>query len=70
LFEALVLIQTGKVIHFPVLLMGTEFWAGLIDWVRAQLLSRGLTGAADLDLFRCTDDPAEVVAVCAQAVDR
>ncbi len=70
LFEALVLIQTGKVVHFPVLLVGTAFWGGLIDWVREQLLSRGLISAPDLDLFRCTDDPREVVAVCAHAADR
>jgi uncharacterized protein (TIGR00730 family) len=67
LFEALVLIQTGKVNHFPVMLVGKEFWSGLIDWVREQLLSRGLISAQDLDLFRCTDDPQEVVHVCAQA---
>jgi uncharacterized protein (TIGR00730 family) len=70
LFEALVLIQTGKVRHFPVMLVGSTFWAGLIDWVREQLLSRRLIGPADLDLFRCTDDPQEVVAVCAHAADR
>jgi uncharacterized protein (TIGR00730 family) len=70
LFEALVLIQTGKVVHFPVLLVGTAFWSGLIDWVREQLLERGLISAPDLDLFRCTDDPREVVAVCAHAAHR
>jgi hypothetical protein len=70
LFEALVLIQTGKVSHFPVMLVGTPFWAGLIDWVREQMLSRALIAPTDLDLFRCTDDPQEVVAVCAHAVDR
>jgi len=69
-FEALVLIQTGKVTHFPVLLVGTAFWGGLIEWVREQLLTRALIGRADLDLFRCTDDPSEVVAVCAHAADR
>jgi uncharacterized protein (TIGR00730 family) len=69
LFEALVLIQTRKVTHFPVLLVGTPFWAGLIAWVRDQLLSRALISPHDLDLFRCTDDPEEVVAVCAQAAD-
>jgi uncharacterized protein (TIGR00730 family) len=70
LFEALVLIQTGKVTHFPVMLVGTQFWDGLIEWVREQVLERGLISPHDLDLFRCTDSPEEVVAVCAQAADR
>jgi uncharacterized protein (TIGR00730 family) len=70
LFEALVLIQTGKVRHFPVLLVGTQFWTGLIGWVREELLSRALIGPQDLELFRCTNDPEEVVAVCAHAADR
>jgi predicted Rossmann-fold nucleotide-binding protein len=63
-----VLIQTRKVRHFPVLLVGSAFWAGLIDWVREELLSRALISPIDLDLFRVTDDPEVVVAVCAQAV--
>jgi uncharacterized protein (TIGR00730 family) len=68
LFESLVLIQTRKVRHFPVLLVGSAFWSRLIDWVREELLSRALISPADLDLFRVTDDPEVVVAVCAQAV--
>ncbi len=67
LFEALVLIQTHKVRHFPVLLVGSEFWAGLVDWVREQLAARALISPQDLDLFRVTDDVQEIVAVCAQA---
>lgn len=69
LFEALVLIQTGKVRHFPVLLVGSEFWSGLVGWLRDHLAARSLIGPRDLDLFRVTDDPQEVVAVCAQAAD-
>ena len=67
LFEALVLIQTGKVRMFPVLLVGTEFWSGLLDWIRGELLARGLISALDMDLFRMTDDVDEILAVCAQA---
>lgn len=67
LFEALVLIQTHKVRHFPVLLVGSTFWAGLLAWVRGELATRGLIGEQDLDLFRVTDDVQEIVAVCAQA---
>lgn len=67
LFEALVLIQTHKVRHFPVLLVGSAFWAGLVDWVRDALLARGLVSPGDLELFRVTDDVEEIVAVCARA---
>jgi uncharacterized protein (TIGR00730 family) len=69
LFEALVLIQTHKVRHFPVLLVGSAFWGGLVAWMRSELLGRGLISPGDLDLFRVTDDPDEVVAVCTEAVE-
>ena len=63
LFEALTLIQTGKVRHFPVVLVGRAYWAGLVDWMRETLLAHGTIAAGDLDLFRLTDDPDEVVAL-------
>ena len=59
LFEALVLIQTRKVEHFPVVLFGSAFWSGLLDWVRERLLTDGLISATDLDLVRVTDSPEE-----------
>jgi uncharacterized protein (TIGR00730 family) len=59
LFEALALIQTKKVQDFPVILMGTEYWTGMIDWIRASLLEEAAITAADVDLLRLTDDPAE-----------
>ena len=61
LFEALTLIQTGKIRHFPVVLVDTPYWQGLIDWVRERLLAEGKIAPADLDLMRLSDDPAEVV---------
>jgi uncharacterized protein (TIGR00730 family) len=61
LFEALTLIQTGKVRHFPVVLVGREYWAGLLDWIRGTLLVRGTVGEADLALLHLTDDPEEAV---------
>ena len=67
LFEALVLIQTHKVRHFPVLLVGSDFWSGLVAWIHAELAGRALISPGDLDLFRVTDDVQEIVAVCAQA---
>ncbi len=63
LFEALTLIQTGKIEHFPVVLVGREHWQGLLDWVRDSVLPSGAIDAADLDLLGVTDDPAEVVAI-------
>src|SRR5204862_793933 len=63
LFEALTLIQTGKVRHFPILLVGTEHWAGLLDWVGTRLVDEAMIDAEDVDLVRVTDDPLEVLAV-------
>ena len=63
LFEALVLIQTHKIREFPVVLVGSEWWSGLIDWARERLADEAMIAAGDLELLRCTDDPAEVVAI-------
>lgn len=63
LFEALTLVQTGKVTRFPVVLFGTEYWRGLLDWIGTQLVSTGTINPADLELVTLTDDVAEVVAV-------
>ncbi len=61
LFEALTLIQTGKVKHFPVILMGKAYWSGLVDWLMTTVLGEGKVNEADLQLFQVTDDPAEAV---------
>ena len=61
LFEALTLVQTRKVNQFPVILMGSEFWAPLLDWLRGTLAERGLIAVQDLDLFFVTDDVDEAV---------
>jgi uncharacterized protein (TIGR00730 family) len=63
LFEALLLIQTGKIRHFPVVLVQSSFWAGLIDWLRDRLAGDALIAPSDLDLFTTTEDPDEVVAL-------
>jgi uncharacterized protein (TIGR00730 family) len=60
LFECLTLIQTGKVRNFPVVLMGTDYWSGLIDWVVQRMLAEGKISPEDLDLISITDDPGEV----------
>jgi hypothetical protein len=59
LFEALTLIQTGKIYRFPVILFGRYYWAGLLRWLHARVLSEGKISDGDLDLMLVTDDPAE-----------
>lgn len=61
LFEALTLVQTGKVTRFPVVLMGSDYWRGLLDWLRDTMAVEGKIGPVDLDLIRVTDDIAEAV---------
>ena len=61
LFEALTLVQTGKVTSFPVVLMGTAYWGGLIAWLRETVLAEGKISAADLERFHVTDDVHEAV---------
>ncbi|GAA1171125.1 TIGR00730 family Rossman fold protein [Ornithinimicrobium humiphilum] len=61
LFEALTLLQTGKVTSFPVVLVGSSFWGPLLDWLRETLLAEGMITPEDLDLVRVTDDPEECV---------
>jgi hypothetical protein len=61
LFESLTLIQTGKVEHFPVVLVGSEYWSPLLDWVRDRALPEGTVSPADLELLTITDDPETAV---------
>ncbi|HEY3133303.1 MAG TPA: TIGR00730 family Rossman fold protein [Gemmatimonadaceae bacterium] len=61
LFEALTLIQTGKIYKFPVILFGRYYWAGLLRWLQARVLSEGKISDGDLDLMLVTDNPAEAV---------
>ena len=61
LFEALTLIQTGKIKHFPVVLFGTAYWKGLLDWLRNTMAAERKIEPTDLDLFVVTDDPAVAV---------
>ena len=61
LFEALTLIQTGKVKHFPVMLFGRAYWTRLLDWLTGTVAGEG-NRPSDLQLFQVTDDPAEAAA--------
>lgn len=60
MFEALTLIQTGKISNFPVILFGSQYWKGLLDWLRATMLAEGKIAGPDLDLMIVTDSPEEV----------
>jgi uncharacterized protein (TIGR00730 family) len=63
LFEALTLIQTGKAQNFPVVLVDSDYWGGLLDWVRGELLADGMISPEDLDLLHVTDDLGHAVEV-------
>jgi uncharacterized protein (TIGR00730 family) len=63
LFEALTLIQTKKIRDFPVVLFGSAYWTGLLDWLRAVVLVDGKIGEHDMKLFHITDSPEEVVSI-------
>jgi uncharacterized protein (TIGR00730 family) len=63
LFESLTLIQTGKVRHFPVVLVGRDYWSGLLDWIRDTLVAKGAVDVKDMDLLLLTDDPDEAVSL-------
>ena len=66
-FESLTLIQTLKMARFPVILMGTDFWQGLIDWIKNAMLSEGNISEKDISLFTLTDEPAEVIDILEKA---
>ena len=63
LFEALTLVQTQKVTRFPIVLIGTDYWQGLLDWLRDTALADGKISQADLDMLTLTDDVDEAVAL-------
>ncbi|HKN94205.1 MAG TPA: TIGR00730 family Rossman fold protein [Thermoleophilaceae bacterium] len=70
MFEALTLIQTGKIRHFPVLLVGSGYWAELVDWTRKHVLGGGKISPQDMELFEVTDDPKRVLEVVGSAAHR
>ena len=63
LFEALTLIQTKKIRGFPVVLVGREYWQGMIDWLRKTVLEHGTINSEDIDLLHVVDEPEEVCAI-------
>jgi len=70
LFEALTLIQTGKVLHFPVVLFGSDYWGELLDWVRGEALADGMISPEDLELLYVTDDLDGAVDRVLESYDR
>jgi uncharacterized protein (TIGR00730 family) len=69
LFESLTLIQTGKVLNFPVVLMGRDYWQELLGWVNGDLLRGGMISREDVKLLHVTDDPAEAVRIVVDSYD-
>jgi len=70
LFESLTLIQTGKVLHFPVVLFDSDYWGELLAWIRGELLADGMISAEDLDLLFVTDDVDQAVAHVVDCYER
>ena len=67
LFEALTLVATGKITMFPIVLVGSDYWAPLLDFLKNTMLGRGFIGASELALLRVADDPEEVVKIIKEA---
>ena len=70
LFEALTLVQTRKVTSFPIVLVGRDYWSGLLDWLTHTVVAGGNVHESDLDVLTVTDDPAEAVQVMVDAARR
>jgi hypothetical protein len=67
LFEAVTLVATSKITKFPIVLVGSDYWSGLIDWLKTKVLAEGKIHAEELDLITVTDDPDEVVRIITDA---
>ena len=67
LFEALTLVQTGKITKFPIVLVGSGYWTGMLSWIKESLLAEEKISASDPDLLRVADDPAEVAKIIRDA---
>ena len=68
LFEALTLIQTKRIKYFPVILMGSQFWSGLLDWVKGTLIKEKTVSESDFDIFNIVDTPEEAVNIIKKRV--
>jgi uncharacterized protein (TIGR00730 family) len=70
LFEALTLVHTGKITRFPIVLVGSEYWSGLLSWIRSRVLAEGKISPGDENLLTVADDAAAVVRIITQAHGR
>ena len=70
LFESLTLIQTGKVLHFPVVLFDSGYWSPMLDWIRSRALAEEMVSPEDLELLHVTDDPEDAVATIVDCYER
>ncbi|MFE9920764.1 TIGR00730 family Rossman fold protein [Streptomyces sp. NPDC005774] len=70
LFEALTLVQTQKITQFPIVLFGTDYWGGLVDWLRGTVIAQSKAAEKDLLLFHVTDDVEEAVALVSKEAGR
>jgi uncharacterized protein (TIGR00730 family) len=69
LFEALTLIQTGKIHNFPIVLFGSDYWQGLLDWIKNSLLAEGKISADDLKLLAVTDSVEDACRLIVECYD-
>jgi uncharacterized protein (TIGR00730 family) len=69
LYESLTLIQTGKVLNFPVVLFDSDYWGEMLDWINGELLADGMISPEDVQLLHVTDDPAEAVRIIVESYD-
>jgi uncharacterized protein (TIGR00730 family) len=67
LFEAATLVATGKITRFPIVLVGSDYWSGLLSWLKETMLGRGNIGVDELALIRVADDPEQVVKIIKEA---
>ena len=61
LFEVITLVQTRRIRPFPIIMVGTDYWGGLLEWIRSQLLAQSLISPKDMDIIQVLDDPEEIV---------
>jgi len=69
LYESLTLIQTGKVLNFPVVLFDSDYWGEMLDWINGELLADGMISPEDVELLHVTDDPTEAVRIVVESYD-
>ncbi|MBF0368276.1 MAG: TIGR00730 family Rossman fold protein [Magnetococcales bacterium] len=68
LFEALTLVQTGKMRHLPIILYGSDYWQGLLQWLRSKVLSEGCISKKDLNIFHVVDNPRQALSIVSAAL--